>query len=1031
MQLMDNELNTSHHHNMVKNSLKLLKICQIIFLFSGCPMSLSELELSQLKLLTDALDLHAQRTPNSVALYYLNEDGVKEELSYSKLQSESRSLARLIMNNTQKGDRALLIYPPGLEFVIAFFACAYAGVISVPSYPPLNQGLIEKLQGIIVDAQPSILLTTQELYKKLYNLKILKKVMQFLPIKKLLIYILGRQSEQLNWDVEKLKLINCSYYHMNSFGRMEFNTTDPDSIVFLQYTSGSTGSPKGVINTHQNLLHNIQLIIKGYGVHQDSRGVSWLPPYHDMGLIGHIILPIIYGVPCLLMSPLKFLKNPYSWLQEINTFRADVSGGPNFAYEYCLRKITDRQKKALDLSCWRVAVNGAEPIHYETLERFYQAFKSCGFKKSSFSPSYGLAESTVMVSVQQPQGHLHKLIVSQSDLSLNKVTLTKKRDTDSKILLSHGTPSLDVKILNLSTSQFGDENEVGEILVAGPSVSSGYWHHEELNKTIFYQTEDQRTFLRTGDLGFLHQGELYVTGRMKQLIVIHGKNFYPHDIEFKASSAHGSIKPGCCTAFSISKDKEEKLIILVEIKSGIPKKEYEDICLAVKKVITQTFAITPYSIVLLPARATLKTTSGKLQRNAMKDSYINQSLPMLYEYQSEQHDLEQIKLKQPLNESGIDSKTNSITENEIQSWLLEQIALKTSIPQHKISLEQPLIELGIDSIGYFELLADFEQTFHCQVDPNIIETYPSIHLICKSIMNNTEPVEHQIVHFNPYQEELGAHGFLLKRKEVGVLLIHGYSGTPGEVSELAFQLARSDITVAVPQLAGHCSSYRALKKTSWQDWYMSVKKAYDLLSQHCETIFVAGLSAGSLLALNLALECPDRIAGVILLSPVFFYDGWNISRWQRVFKSIMIHSYLRHIYKVQDKAPYGIKNEAIRESIASLLANGKEKNIAKTGNMIVPALGLYEVDKLIKHIQGKLPHIKSPTLVVHSLDDDMASYRNAEYVKNHIGSELIEIVYLNNSYHIITLDNEKELVALNLIRFIQQNSKSRKVRYIS
>lgn len=999
-------------------------------------MSLSESELSQLKLITEALDLHARRTPNSIALYYLNEDGMREQLSYSKLHSEARSLARLIMSKTEKGDRVLLIYPPGLEFVISFFACIYAGVISVPSYPPFNQGLIEKLQGIIVDAQPSILLTSQELYKKLYNLKILKKLMQFLPIKKLLISILGTQSEQLNWEVETLRLINCSSNHMSAFAHIEFQTDAPNSLVFLQYTSGSTGAPKGVMNTHLNLLHNIQLIIKAYGIHQDTRGVSWLPPYHDMGLIGHIILPIIYGIPCTLMSPLKFLKNPYSWLQEISSFQADVSGGPNFAYEYCSRKITESQKKTLDLSCWRVAVNGAEPIHYETLERFHQAFKSCGFKKSSFSPSYGLAESTVMVSVQRSQRHLHKLTVSRSDLSLNQVTLTRKNDTDSHILLSHGNPSLDVKILNLSTNQFNDENEIGEILVAGTSVSSGYWQNEESNKALFYQAEhngsDKKVFLRTGDLGFLHQGELYITGRMKQLIVIHGRNFYPHDIEYKVSSAHASIKPGCCTAFSMFKNNEEQLIILAELKPDTHKKEYDDICLEVRKVVTQSFVITPAAIVLLPPRATLKTTSGKLQRNAMKDSYINQRLAMLYEYQSERADMEPSKSITSNNVSSTGSKTlQGMTETELQSWLLEQIALKTSIPQQKLSIEQPLIEIGVDSIGYFELLAKLEQTFNCQVAPNLIGAYPSIHSICKSIVSNTEPRERQIVHFNAYHDELGSHGFLLKRKEVGVLLVHGYSGTPGEVSELAFQLAQANITVAVPQLAGHCSSYRELKKTNWQDWYASVKKAFDLLSQHCEKIFVAGLSAGSLLALNLSLEKPERISGVILLSPVFFYDGWNISRWQRKFNSVIIHSYLRYIYKVQDKAPYGIKNEAIRESIAALLAHGKEKNIAKTGNMVVPALGLYEVDKLIKYIQDKLSCVTSPTLVVHSLDDDMASYKNAEYVKKHIGSELVEIVYLNNSYHIITLDNEKELVALNLIRFIKQNSKSRKIRYVS
>lgn len=991
-------------------------------------MPLSEAELNQLQVITQALDIHAQRNPQDAALYYINDQDEREQLTYGDLQSQAQFLAQLLLKNTNPGDRILLIFPPGLEFVVAFFACAYAGRISVPSYPPANQALIEKLQSIIDDAKPSVIVTSNEIHKKLKKLSIIKKIARFLPINKLLFYILGKHAEQLNWDVEKLRLISHSPNKINNIHHLPFPTSDTSSIVFLQYTSGSTGQPKGVINTHANLLHNIQLIIKAYGIHPDSIGVSWLPPYHDMGLIGHIILPVVFGVPCTLISPINFLKNPYSWLSQISLLRADVSGGPNFAFEYCTRKVTELQKKSLDLSCWRVAINGAEPIHHETIERFYQAFKSCGFKKENFVPSYGLAEATLMVSAKRVTGDLKTLVLSRSDLSLNKVTLANN-DSSSVQLFSLGKSDLEVKILNLHTKQLANDNEIGEILVAGTSVTSGYWQNSKLNKKLFYtyQTKEseQLDFLRTGDLGFLHQGEIYVTGRIKQLIIIRGKNFYPHDIEHKVCLAHPLIKAGCCTAFSITEDNEEKLVILTEVQRIPNEQENEEICIKIRQLISQTFAISPHVVGLLPARATLKTTSGKLRRNDMKNAYLHQKLTIFYEQKTDLKDnldneTSQAKNLIESNNNDEEKKNSNDTKLRIKEWLLERISNKTSLPISKISLDQPLVELGIDSLDYVGLFAEIESVFNCNIDMHLMGTYPSINSILKIMAINSLETSINIANVNPYSDELGSYGFMIKRKKVGIILVHGYSGSPGEMSPLAFELAKAGISVAVPQLAGHCSSYRDLKNTKWQNWYASVKKASDLLSRHCDIIFVAGLSAGSHLALNLALELDTKIAGVILLSPVFFYDGWNVSTWQNLFNGLMINSFCRYFYKINEKPPYGIKNKQAQLALSSLLANGLDKNIAKTGNMVVPALGLYEVNKLIKHIQKQIAKISNPTLIIHSLEDDIASFKNAEYAKKHLGSQLIEIVSLKDSYHVITLDNEKDYVALKVINFITQ-----------
>lgn len=444
-----------------------------------------------------------------------------------------------------------------------------------------------------------------------------------------------------------------------------------DTLAFLQYTSGSTGTPKGVMLTHSNLLHNSALIHRCFEHTPHSQGVIWLPPYHDMGLIGGILQPLYGGFPVTLMSPLVFLQRPFVWLQTISQTRATTSGVPNFAYDFCVRKITPEQRAILDLSSWEVAFCGAEPVRADTLDRFTVTFKSCGFRREAFYLCYGLAEATLMVSGGLKAALPTIYTVQGPALKRNRVVMASAEDADVWKLIGCGQSPPDQKVVIVDPESLIQcpPAQVGEIWISGPGVASGYWNRPEETKQTFgaYLADTgEGPFLRTGDLGFLKDGELFVTGRLKDLIIIGGRNHYPQDIERTVEQSHPSLRPGCCVAFSIDVEGEEQLVVAAEVerhyqptyrqptnkrKDSVEQNRLPDrngveigqsskledrllldvdaVVRAIRQAVAEQHELQVYTVVLLKINSIPKTSSGKIQRQACRTEFLTNSLSML------------------------------------------------------------------------------------------------------------------------------------------------------------------------------------------------------------------------------------------------------------------------------------------------------------------------------------------------------------------------------------------------------------------
>jgi acyl-CoA synthetase (AMP-forming)/AMP-acid ligase II len=405
--------------------------------------------------------------------------------------------------------------------------------------------------------------------------------------------------------------------------------------VLLQYTSGSTAVPKGVMITHANLLHNCEEMQCRLKLGPAICGMSWLPPFHDMGLIGCVFQPIYAGFTAHLMSPLTFLQRPIRWLQAISTLRAYVSGGPNFAYDFCARRITTDEKKNLDLSCLKILFTGAEPVHSQTLERFSDAFRDCGFQSDAFYPCYGLAEATLMVSAGRETGAPRVLSLDRTALEANRVVLKDESGArDLCTVVGCGQAGENVAIVSPESSAGCAKDLVGEIWVSGASVAKGYWNRPGETQLTFeaYRADTgMGPFLRTGDLGFKQDGELFVTGRLKDLIIIAGRNHYPNDIETTVEESHPSIRPGCCAAFTVVVDEQERLVIAVELDrrpAGSGTNPVE-VTRAITRAIAEVHDVQIHAIAVLKAGGIPKTSSGKIQRRACQAAFIRGELNLM------------------------------------------------------------------------------------------------------------------------------------------------------------------------------------------------------------------------------------------------------------------------------------------------------------------------------------------------------------------------------------------------------------------
>jgi acyl-CoA synthetase (AMP-forming)/AMP-acid ligase II len=558
--------------------------------------------------------------PHRVAYRFL-QDGDSQELpiTYEELDRSAREIAAHLQHMGMSGERALLMYPPGLEYIKAFYGCLYAGVVAVPVYPPRKSRNMLRLQSIVSDAQTDLIMTTQQ-----YQTKIEKQ------------YASETGTTSVRW-------MSTDALQEERAEQWEDPQVNEGTLAFLQYTSGSTSAPKGVMVSHGNLLHNELFDSTCMQLSEESVLCCWMPMYHDMGLIGNILMTVYLGATAILMSPIDFLQQPLRWLKAISNYRVTYSGGPNFAFDLCIRKVTEEQKAELDLSSWRSAFNGAEPVRAETLKRFAEAFAVCGFRAEYLYPCYGLAEHTLIATGGLMEELPVYVTVDTAALEQHEVVQRLPHEEGVRTLVGCGHVWLgtEIKIVDPETMIPCPPNRVGEIWLKGPSVAQGYWNRPE--QTIqdfraYTKDENEGPFLRTGDLGFLIGDELFVTGRRKDLILIRGKNFYPQDIEFTVEQAHPAVRESCSAAFSLDVETEERLVIAAElersyrprateqVEGGESASGFEEVVRAIRKAVYDEFQVQPYAILLLRTGSIPKTSSGKIQRHACKQGYLNNTL---------------------------------------------------------------------------------------------------------------------------------------------------------------------------------------------------------------------------------------------------------------------------------------------------------------------------------------------------------------------------------------------------------------------
>ncbi|MBH8554264.1 AMP-binding protein [Nostocaceae cyanobacterium CENA357] len=654
-------------------------------------------------------------------------------LTYQELDQRSRAIASQLQAMGMSGERVLLLYLPGLDFLTAFFGCLYAGVVAVPAYPPHNQRNTPRVQAIVADAQAKMALTTTALLPKLQSL------------------LSTTTTESLQW----LATDNLPENIETAWQEPNINQ---DSLAFLQYTSGSTGTPKGVILSHSNLLHNAAMTYQFMEHSPDSKFVSWLPVYHDMGLIGGILQPLYGGFPCVLMAPALFLQSPYRWLQTISYYQGTTSGGPNFAYELCVQKITPEQKKTLDLTSWSVAFNGAEPIRHETLERFAATFAKCGFRKESFYPCYGMAEATLMVSGVAKTASPTIKTVNKSALSQNQIieARTDQEDIQNFVGCGYSLPQQNIVIAHPETLQQCQPHEVGEIWVSGPSVGQGYWRCSLETDRIFHayvQDTKQGPFLRTGDLGFLDNGELFITGRLKDLIIIRGRNLYPQDIELTTERSHPLLRAGAGAAFAVEVDNEERLVVVQELEFRA-KPNIDEVTAKIRQAVAEAHEIQVYAVVLIKAGTIPKTSSGKIQRRATKKEYLAGNLNVIGSSILDSVDSEESEPS--LTREVILAAAPQQQESLLISYLRQKIAQILGGAAFSIDLEQPLTSLGLDSLKVFEVKNHIEAI--CGINVSVVDLFQSSsikHLVTQILERlATASQSSGIVHPQPRTENL-------------------------------------------------------------------------------------------------------------------------------------------------------------------------------------------------------------------------------------------------------------------------------------
>lgn len=549
------------------------------------------------------LERRAQTQPDDRAYLFLSDRGEEEAvLSFRRLHESALATAGQLSERLRVGDRALLVFPPGVEFMVAFFGCLIAGVIAVPMMPPRRQSTRDSSAAIVADSAPAIVLTTAALA--------------------------GRTDLRERFELDWIAV------DPTSTGPRSANPQQPkpQDIAFLQYTSGSTSDPKGVAVSHGNLLANLEMIRVSLGNAKHSTYVNWVPLYHDMGLILNALEALYVGAPCVLMAPNAFMQRPLNWLRAIHHYRAEVACSPNFGYDLCVSRYRADQMEGIDLSSWKVALNGAEPVHADTIRRFAETFAGHGFDPRAAFPAYGMAEATLLISGNaRGAGHVTRE-VDRAALQAHRV-MAPADPADAQRLVGCGRALAGerIAIVDPDSRRRLPPDHVGEVWVNGPNVAGAYWRNAEATLTHLHARvdgeDDGANWLRTGDLGFLDEdGELFITGRIKDLVIVRGVNHYPQDIEHTVQRQHPALRQNCGAAFSVPDERGDEMLVIVQ---EIERTERHRIDAAgikgqIRESLAEQHELSARHIVLIRPGGLPKTTSGKIQRRRARQLWLEQ-----------------------------------------------------------------------------------------------------------------------------------------------------------------------------------------------------------------------------------------------------------------------------------------------------------------------------------------------------------------------------------------------------------------------
>ena len=662
--------------------------------------------------LVEVLRLWAETKPDAEALrFYPQGEGEYIRRTFAELDQRCRAIASKL--TPYRSQRAILLFNSGIEFLEAFFACFYAGVVAVPAYPPRRNHNLNRLVALVDDCQPSVFLSASNV------MELAKPLCE----------------EAFSAETNALPWLNTDTISNSEADNYQDYSPEPDALAFLQYTSGSTGKPKGVMVTHGNIMANVRMATKAFALPSHTYSVSWLPLFHDMGLIGSVMMPLYWGGGAILMPPPAFLQKPLRWLQLISEFGKQfpiASPAPNFSYQLCVDGISDEELAGLDLDNWIFALSAAEPIRANTVEAFRDKFAAAGFNEKALLPSYGMAECTLLSTIRQRNDLLIKT-VSHTELTTGNL-IEDSKGTLRQVSSGKTCEPQQIRIVDPQTLHTLADNQIGEIWLAGKHIATGYWQQQELSDATFnaFTAEGDGPFLRTGDLGALDNGELYVTGRLKDLLIIRGRNHYPQDIEYTAGNASADLNLDNTAAFTVDMDGEEKLVIVQEaLRSARKNFDTDTNARLVRNAIAREHGIETHAIAFIRFASIPKTSSGKIQRLACKQLFLHNELNLIGLWQASGTAVED---RPQLPQKAL----SDCSQQEVENWIIHWLAHKAQMPASEIPADAGLDSLGLDSVDLVQLSAELEHWLQQPLDTTLVWELPHIRALAGHLLQKAQ-----------------------------------------------------------------------------------------------------------------------------------------------------------------------------------------------------------------------------------------------------------------------------------------------------